>query len=238
MTKELGAMRRSAVVRALDQAGGAMVRPVRPVLAAVRRPAVREMSVRAALEWAFAVERVALNFDDTDYEGQVGVDTIWRLMQRGALGCKVDGGGRSLRHDDAEVIASMVSALPVGVGGRGMAVQVAWCAATLGEPDWMAEARVRCVPRAWKQTRHGWFAKTESVGRVETVYRGRKTQHDVLVCPVTYTPSRAQIDVARRAYLGWYGALLHLQVEMRTYGLRSLRVTQDMPVLSPWRTTG
>lgn len=70
--------------------------------------AKRALSVRQALEWAFGAERASVDFDELN-DGPPATDTIWRLMQRGLLGCRIDGGGRSLPHDDAEVIASILS---------------------------------------------------------------------------------------------------------------------------------
>ena len=37
-----------------------------------------------ALEWAFATERVSVDFDE--FAAPSGADTIWRLIQRGLLG--------------------------------------------------------------------------------------------------------------------------------------------------------
>jgi len=193
----------------------------------------RILSIKAALEWAFAVERVSIEFDE--FDAPSGCDTIWRLMQRGLVGCKVDGGGTSPRHDDAEVLASFVADLSHGAGGRGMAVQVASLARACAEPDWMRDAAPRCVPVETRMTKHGPFARTEVVGQVETLYRGRKVKHDVTACPVTYRPSGAQIASARRAYLDWWGALLEVQSRARLAPLRTILITDDMPPMVPWR---
>jgi hypothetical protein len=203
--------------------------------AAVKAPAKRALSVVKALEWAFAVERVSLDFDDlrSDF-ARPGCDTIWRLMQRGALGCKVDGGGHSARHDDAEVIASMVAALPVALGGRAMADSVARLARSGSVPDWMPDARLRCVVAGWRDTKHGRFARTEVVERIETVHRGRKIVRDVVACPVDFYPKPAHVAAARRGYQDWCLALLHLQTQMRAYGLRTIAVTSAMPARRPW----
>lgn len=213
--------------REFDRAG---VRAVRPCQLAAK--AKRLMSVREALEWAFAVERASVDFDD--FAGPGGVDTIWRLMQRGRLGCEIDGGGSTPRHDDAEVIASIVAQLPVSVGGKAMAVQLATLARAGMVPDWMPGAAPRCVPQDTRLTKHGLFAKTEVVGSEETQYRGRKVKHDVVVCPVTYRPSMAQISAARRAYLDWWGALLDLQYRLAVAGLRTIRISREMPEMTPW----
>lgn len=196
----------------------------------------RELSVRAALEWAFAAERVSVDFDKI-HDGPGGTDTIWRLMQRGRLGCKVDGGGRSARHDDAEIIASFVSQLDEGHGGRGMAVSIARYARACSVPDWMPRAVPRCVPVDVVQNPHGVFAKTEVVGQVEVLRRGRKKKVDVVACPVTFFPSAAKIASARREYLAWWGALLDLRVSLAGARLRTITVTQQMPPIKPWDTS-
>jgi hypothetical protein len=194
----------------------------------------RDMSIRAALEWAFGTELARLDFEDVDTS--VGTSTIYRLMQQGQLGCKIDGGGRSRAADDAEIIANAVAALPVALGGRSMAMSLADWARAGASPDWMPDAAPRCVPVAWRNTKHGYYARTELL-RVETViYRGRKVEHDVLVCPITFSPSAQQIGMARRRYLEWYASLLHLRYELASEQLRHIRLTDHLPVLSPWRT--
>jgi hypothetical protein len=200
-------------------------------------PVKRQMSIRQALEWAFAVERVSVEFDEIG-EGPGGVDTIWRMMQRGRLGCRVDGGGRSPRHDDAEIIASFVANLREGCGGRGMAVEIARLARCGAVPDWMPGAVPRCVPVDVVENRHGVFARTSVVGRVEVRgRRGRRKVVDVLACPVTFRPTAAQIAAARREYLLWWSALLHLRDEIAGAGLRRIELTREMPPQRPWDTT-
>jgi hypothetical protein len=199
----------------------------------------REMSVKAAIDWAFGVELAHLDFDAVGHEwDRPGCDTIWRLMQRRDLGCKIDGGGRSLPHDDAEIIASFVAALPESCGGKGMAIQIAELGRTGSVPDWMPDATPRCVPRAWRSTKHGSFAKTEVIGQVAWRYRGREVKRDVVICPVTYMPTASQIGAARRNYLAWWGALLHLQTDLANARLRTVIITQAMPCLAPWNTRG
>lgn len=197
----------------------------------------RALSVVRALQWAFAVEHVSVEFDEVNPDGYtVGCDRIWRMMRQAELGCRVDGGGTSRRADDAEVIASIVARLPVAQGGKAMALTVAHYARACCAPDPMVGAAPRVVPRdGWRLTKHGEFACTEVVGKVETVYRGRKVQHDLVACPVSYSPSAAQIASARRRYLDWWGALLHLRHELATCGLGTVELTQDMPPMTPWR---
>lgn len=198
-------------------------------------PVKREMSIRGALEWAFSTELVSIDFDEI-HDGPGGVDTIWRLMQRGRLGCKVDGGGRMMRHDDAEVIASFVGSLGPEFGGRGMAVRIAQLARCCEVPEWMPGAVPRCVPVEVVQNPHGTFSRTVVVGQAEVVRRGRKKKVDVLACPVEFRPRAVTIATMRRAYTEWWCALLELRVHLSHAGLRTVTITQQMPPRTPWAT--
>jgi hypothetical protein len=217
--------------RADRAAGGAVGRVERRAVVA---PAKRSLSVLAALEWAFAVEKVGLDFDDLP-EFHVGVDTIWCLIQRGHLGCRVDGGGRSAAHADAEVIASFLAALPEGQGGRGMAAAIADMARAGRVPRLLEDEARRCLPVATRATKHGVFAVTERVGVAVTVFRGRRVEHEVMACPVTYTVTQADVMAARRHWMRWRGALAHLRHELVTVGaLASIALTDDLPPATPW----
>lgn len=232
----------SRLTRALDAARSASVSLV-PAAQVVRRdtapaPSKRQLSVVKALEWAFAVEQVSLDFDEVNPDVRTvgGCDPIYRMMRQAELGCRVDGGGVSPRADDAEVIASIVACLPEGQGGKAMAVMVAHHARACSAPDPMLDAMPRMVPRdGFRLTKHGEFARTEVVGTAVTTYRGRKVVHDLVACPVSLRPSTAQIASARRAYLDWYGALIHLRYQLATCGLATIEVTTDMPPMTPWR---
>lgn len=196
----------------------------------------REMSVRQALEWTFATERVSIEFDELN-DGPPDTDTVWRLMQRGRLGCKIEGGGRSLGHDDAEVIASIVARLEVAAGGRGMAVELARLARAGMAPDWMPGAVPRCVPVELVENQWGVMAKQVVVDQVEVMRRGRKRRVDVMACPVRFEPSAARITSARKAYGSWWLALRALQGPLRRAGLRTVEITQDLPPRAPWDTS-
>lgn len=195
--------------------------------------AQRVLSVRAALEWAFAAERVSIEFDEMR-DGPDATDTIWRLMRQGQLGCKIDGGGRSVAHDDAEVIASILARLDMAYGGKGMAVEMARLARIGSAPDWMPGAVTRCVPCDTRLTKHGLFARTEVAGRIETLHRGRKVVRDVLCCPVTFYPSAAKIVSARKHYGAWWLALRAVHGMLSKAGLRTIVLTREMPPRAPW----
>ena len=201
--------------------------------------AKRDMSIKRALEWAFGDECARIELDEVaESSGGVrpGVDMIHVLMQRGALGCQIDGGGVSHPAWEADVIASTVASLPDSHGGRRMAMQIADLARAGRAPDWMRDATPRCVPREWRNSKHGWRASVEVGREVVTVYRGRRTVRTEDYCPVTYLPTASQIAAARRNYLQWWGALLRLRAELTGLNiLTSITLTQSMPPLEPWR---
>ena len=84
------------------------------------------LTIREAVEWAFATERARLDFDDDKAEVvRPAVSPLWTVMQRGALGCQIGGGGYSPPAADADYIATAVARLPKDLGGRGMALRIA-----------------------------------------------------------------------------------------------------------------
>lgn len=203
----------------------------------VRPPIKIDLSVQQLLEWAFGREKVRLEASaEVEPEGyRPGVSTIWVMMQRGNLGCKIDGGGSSDPHEDAEVVAAVLANLPSNRGGFQMAVQVAELARAGMVPDAMVGATPRCVPVRWRQHKNGWFAKIEVAYVITHLHRGRKVERAVEWCPVAFTPTAAQIAASRRAYLDWWAALQEVQVNLRACGmLRRHRVNQVMPPLTPW----
>lgn len=195
----------------------------------------RVMPIMAALEWAFGRECASIDFDDNGSgASRVGVSPVWVMMQRGQLGCQIDGGGRSAVHHDAEVIAILLEAMPHELGGKAMAVTVAALARAGIAPDWMRGAKPRCLPVAWMHNRHGTYGKSEVVETITTVHRGKRLERKVLAVPVTFRPTHAQISAARQRYLDWWGALLWLRQEVEGAGLQSVEVTRAMPPMEPW----
>jgi hypothetical protein len=198
----------------------------------------REMSIKSALEWAFGAEHASLDFDDLAADGaRPGTSTIYRLMQQGQLGCKIDGGGRSRAADDAEVIANALAALPVALGGKSMAAEVASLARAGSAPAWLGNDAMRCVPRAWaKPNQFGASAKTCVVGVVEVQTQRGVRMVEAVACPVTYSPTAQQIAVSQRRYLDWYGCLLHMRAELRSQCLlTTIMLSDTMPPLKPWQ---
>ncbi|SDX92080.1 hypothetical protein [Roseicitreum antarcticum] len=204
------------------------------------RPAGQvEVGVVALLEWAFAVEFAQLEFDEmaaTSGAGRVGVGNEYLLMQCAMVGCTIDGGGRSLPHDDADIVASIVAGLPVIHGGRGMAVTIAELARARAVPDWMRDARPRVVPREWRQHKHGVFAATRVCGTVQEHSRKRGlVTRDVMCCDVLITPTAHQIEAARARYSAWWRALRAVRDQLARASLDRWLVTDAMPPRAPWQ---
>jgi hypothetical protein len=201
----------------------------------------RSMSVQQALEWAFRIEKAQLELpmpQDVAEEG-FGFGLEYVLLQRAALGCKVDGGQYKLggyTHEDAEVIAATVAGMPDSLGGKRMAIRVAELARAGLTPDWMPGAVSRCVPLETKRNQHGERASTVVVGTERVLSRGKWRTIEILACPVTFSPHPEQIDAARRAYDEWRRALGWLQEGLLAGGmLRALEVTSTLPKERPWQ---
>lgn len=199
----------------------------------------REMSIQSALEWAFGTERATLDFDERKGDNlRPGVSPVWVVMQRGALGCTIDGGGHSLPAHDADIIASTVAHLPDRVGGRAMALRIAELARAAQVPDWGRDLKPHCIPTGWRcENQFGPQAVTAQ-GRAETlVSRGRSQTFRPLYCPVTYTAEASRIAAARAAYHAWCDALAWLAVELRSRPvLDRVTITAVLPDPEPWVT--
>ncbi len=201
----------------------------------------RALGVQAALEWAFRVEQAQLELPppkNVTEEGYVfGLEYI--LLQRAALGCKVDGGQHkmgSYTHADAEVIAATVAGMPESLGGIRMAISVAEMAHAGITPDWMPGVVPRCVPVETKQNQHGERAATIIVGTERVLTRGKWRTVEVLACPVTWWPHPEQIASARRGYEDWWHALNWVQDGLVTCRmLQNVEVTAAMPRVCPWK---
>jgi hypothetical protein len=200
----------------------------------------RALGVQAALEWAFRVERAQLELPpraDIAEEG-FGFGLEYVLLQRAALGCKVDGGQHKMgssTHPDAEVIAAAVAGMPQSLGGIRMAIGVAELARAGLTPDWMPGAVPRCVPVDIKRNRQGDRAVSVVVGTGRAMVRGKWRTVEVRACPVTFSPDPKQITAARRGYEEWWQALDWVRdglVAGRM--LREVEVTAAMPKVRPW----
>jgi len=200
----------------------------------------RALGVQAALEWAFRVEQAQLELPpprDVTEEG-FGFGLEYVLLQRAALGCKVDGGQHkmgSYTHPDAEVIAATVGGMPDRLGGIRMAIRVAELAQAGLTPDWMHGAVPRCVPMETKNNQHGERATTIVVGTEHVKTRGKWRTVELLACPVTWRPHPEQIASARRGYDDWWQALGWVRDGLAAGEmLREMKVTAVMPKFRPW----
>jgi hypothetical protein len=195
----------------------------------------RPMTIAQALEWAFATEKAQLDFAEAKGDNaRPGVSTLWTIMQRGHLGCSVDGGGRSLPHTDADMIASAVAHLPAVAGGRAMALLVAECARAGSVPDWRTPPPA-IVPVAWKgENQNGRQAQAEVVDLLTFTRRGRKIEVPVLACPVRVTVSPGRVQAVRDRYSAWRLALAWLAGDLCRKPLSEVRIVAGLPVAEPW----
>lgn len=201
----------------------------------------RVMSVQQALEWAFRVEHAQLELPelpDPERGQGFGFGLEYVLMQRAALGCKIDGGQYkmgSYTHEDAEVIAATVAGMPDNLGGKRMAIRVAELARAGLTPDWMPGAVPRCVPVEMKRNRYGDHATTVVVGTERVLSRGKWRTVEVRACPVMFRPDARQIEAARRAYSDWWQALGWVRDGLQVGGmLRDVELVEGMPPDQPW----
>ena len=202
----------------------------------------RALGVQALLEWAFQTEQAQLELPppkDVIEEGY-GFGLEYVLMQRAALGCKVDGGQHkmgSYTHADAEVIAATVAGLPDSLGGIRMAISLAELARAGLTPDWMPGAIPRCVPVDIKRNRQGDRAVSLVVGTERVLVCGKWRTIEVRACPVTWRPHPEQIASAQRGYEDWWQALDWVRDGLVVGGmLREVKVTAAMPKVRPWTT--
>ncbi|MGI3165518.1 hypothetical protein [Pseudooceanicola sp. 200-1SW] len=202
------------------------------------RPALREVSILELLDWAFRREKVSIEFDDlrAAMPGQLpGFGMEWVMIERARLGCRVDGGGRSDPHPDAEAVADALAQLPEGVGGRRMALTIAELARAGQLHGWGSGEAPQVQPRAWRQTKHGLFAETERCGVVRYRSRGKAREVEARWCPITIQNHPREEARARRAYLLWWGALKELRDTFRVYGgLTRHQVSEQLPPMKPW----
>ncbi len=201
----------------------------------------RALSVLQVLEWAFRTEKARLELPEPPNpergEG-LGFGLEYVLMQRAALGCRIDGGRYkpdSFTREDAEVIATGVAGLPSSLGGLRLAIRIAELARAGMTPDWMPGAIPRCVPVETKRNQHGERSVTVAVGTTRVLSRGKWRTVELRACPVTFSPHPHQIAAAHRHYAQWWLALGWVRDGLGQGGmLRSINVIDAMPKRQPW----
>lgn len=219
-----------------------------PVRSAVARPvdqARREVvSVRALLEWAFAVECASLDYDEVGAAAggaRAGVGSEYRIFQQLSLGLRQGegvrpdvSGGRSYPHEDAEVVATILrNAVPFG-----LAVRVAELARACEAPVWDLGVP-RLEPAVWGKRNHlGAHGRAELCREVSYVHRGRRRVRQEMWVPCVWVPSPARVSAARQGYLDWWAALAAVAAGLKGVRLARFRVSDRMPVREPWRKQG
>ena len=198
------------------------------------------ISVRGLLEWAFGVEFASLEYDWLDeftggYPSKSIVAVIGEQLALGdepGVGVRVDTSiGRSLPHDDAEIVAAVLRmAVPWS-----QAVRVAEFSAAFSLPKWDLGAQ-RIEPREWsRENQSGARGKTEVCRVVKYRSRGRIRERKDFWVPCRWVPTASQIAKARREYLDWWGALLAVQAGLNGVELQRFEMTSQLPPMQPWR---
>lgn len=206
----------------------------------------REIGVWEILCWAFQQECVSLDLDEqrTGLQSKVGVDPIFRMVEIARLGCRVQGGGVSQSHHDAEIVAGTLAVLPDNCGGSRMATWIADLARSGRQPDWQSAPSI--VPVETRTNRWGVRAVTadaQDLGSEGWPHQPRRNKKQrivydpVLYSPCLIRPSPSQVARFRREYLAWYGALLEIRIALQTTHLTSHVVSKRMPPRAPWAKT-
>ncbi|QIZ79063.1 hypothetical protein [Thalassovita gelatinovora] len=191
------------------------------------------VGIKALLEWAFAVEKADLSvtMDHSELGGYGYASSTAAIMRHEQLGCRIDGGGKSDPHPDAEAVADML----VNCASWSMAIRVAELSRAGRVPEWDL-GQQRLQPRAWSKRNHlGQHGKTEVCRVVEYVQRGRQRRREDLWVPCCWVPSHCQIAAARRDYLDWWGALLELSSALNGYNFDKFHLIDRMPPMTPWK---
>lgn len=198
-----------------------------------------DISILGLLDWAFRREGAQLDLSrealfGIEHRPNYGMEYV--LIEQARLGCRVDGGGYSASHPDADIVAAAVAVLPEGCGGQRMAIAIAEHARAGTLPDWgQGIGPCECTARNWKLHKGKlWAAKEFYRGRGQwpETWLGRD---DGYVCPVTFSGTAKEAAAARRGWLMWWAALLELR---STFQIRSdlsaWAVTDEMPPQAPW----
>ncbi|MFY1707421.1 hypothetical protein [Tritonibacter scottomollicae] len=204
----------------------------------------RSVSVLDLIEWAFQREKVGIDFDEIEREtgAKPGVGMEYILMEQARLGCRVQGGGTSPAHHDADIVAGTLAVLPENCGGRRMAIWIAELARSGRVPDWRAEPAVR--PVATTTNRHGTRARTSDAAELgpsgwphqpRRKRNGSVLLEPVAYCPVEIRPTAREVAAMRRGYLQWWAALLEIKYALQISHLTSHVVTDAMPLSAPWK---
>jgi hypothetical protein len=207
----------------------------------------RSIDIWGLVVWAFQREAAQLDLQRTGFAescitgfGYASMTAI--IAEHEQLGCRVDGGGSSDPHPDADMVASAVSVLSEGCGGQRMALIIAEHARANTLPDWRVKTSIE--PREMNSNQHGHMAKTADASELfqtgwpaqERVNRkGVRVTEPVMYCPVVVRGGAAQMAARRRHWLLFRAALLELRTSFQ-FGndLTSWIVGDQLPPLRPW----
>lgn len=204
----------------------------------------RHLGVWDLLCWAFQREHARVDFSEQatgQADGPQRWDTIAKMIEINRLGCRVDGGGRSEPHHDADIVAGTLAVLPESLGGQRSALWVAELARAGLVPEYDAEMRV--VPVRFNENQHGrrpavipsyelgveGWPKTYRTNR-----KGRQVLELIQCTPVEVRPSARDIARMRRSYSHWMLILLELKTHLQISHLTSHVVTDQLPPRQPW----
>ena len=207
----------------------------------------RPTDVWSLIVWAFQREAARLDLQSDNFtDGSVGgygfTSMTAIIAEHEKLGCRVDGGGRSDPHPDADLVASALSVLPEGCGGQKMALTIVEHARANTMPDWRVETYL--APREWNSNQHGHMAKTADAAELGATgwpaqqrinRKGVRVSEMVRYCPVIVQGSAAVVAARRRHWLLFRAALLELRTTFQfANDLTSWVVSDQLPPLRPW----
>ncbi|MEQ3670670.1 hypothetical protein [Pseudophaeobacter sp.] len=213
---------------------------------AVEHGGKRAVGVWEILCWAFQRECASLDLGEqlTGLQSQINVDPIYRMAEIARLGCRVDGGGSSRSHHDADIVAATLAVLPDSLGGFRTATWIAELARAGREPAWRGEVSI--LPVETRTNRWGVRAATadaKELGASGWPHQPRQNRKGVTVydvvdyCPCLIRPSPSEIVRMRHAYMAWQLALLEVRNALQITHLTAHVVTDRMPPRAPWAKT-
>ncbi|SFR40566.1 hypothetical protein SAMN04488005_1520 [Yoonia tamlensis] len=220
------------------------VQGMRPTAATGARQSI---DIWGLIVWAFQREAAQLDLQHVGLGGDwlqgFGYTSMTAIIaEHEKLGCRVDGGGRSDPHPDADLVASALSVLPEGCGGQKMALTIVEHARANTMPDWRVETSIK--PRDWFINRHGETAKTADAAALGVTgwpaqqrvnRKGVRVSDAVRYCPVIVQGSAAVVAARRRHWLLFRAALLELRTTFQfANDLTSWVVSDQLPPLRPW----
>jgi hypothetical protein len=220
------------------------VQGLRPSVATDAR---RSIDIWGLIVWAFQREAAQLDlgrdgFTDNCSDGFGYASMTAIIAEHEQLGCRVDGGGRSDPHPDADLVASALSVLSEGCGGQRMALTIAEHARANTLPEWRLETSIE--PREMVSNQHGHMAKAADASELfragwpaqERVNRkGVRVTDSVMYCPIVVRGGAAQMAARRRHWLLFRSALLELRTSFQFRNdLTSWVVVDWLPPLRPW----